>query len=509
MCADQPFVKKGFTEIVDSVLDLKSGQGGLSDAREGSVMRTLIEAFARELAVCYEQLDFVYRCAYLETATGAALDNVVALLGIQRRRAGNLEGTAVFRRNEPAADDIHIPAGTEVAGRDATRVFATIEPVTLAKGERLVTVAIRATEPGNEGDDASLATGVLTLMPRPIAGIEDVTNPSRLVLRQHEETDDELRERARIAVRGSNAGTVSAIEQAVRAVGISEVQVVESVGGIPGEIKVVVGDAEVPEALMQRVRDAVEEVRPAGVWTEAKAAQQVLVEITATLELKPGLSQADKDAIRSALEARLADHVAALRIGEPVRLTKIESVLANHDAVIAVHATAQGPVLAAYAIEDGNAVPMGFRYQLSSGDIQVGPFERVTLDRDRLPIRISFEADRLPVHIDLAVTIDARNVTDEQDGQRIEQQITETLKDLLSDKAGQVRKDASAELSYQELLTAIAKPLRFDDGLRARITLLHQRNGLVKELQTGEKDTLAEREEPILRTLTVTPAPAS
>ena len=84
MALERVYRKKDFAEVVDALLtDIGSGMGGriaLTDANEGSVVRTLAEAFARELAVCYEQLDVVYRNAYLETANGAALDKALELL---------------------------------------------------------------------------------------------------------------------------------------------------------------------------------------------------------------------------------------------------------------------------------------------------------------------------------------------------------------------------------------------------------------------------------------------
>src|SRR5690606_277531 len=115
MSAERPFLKKNFAGIVDDTLaSLRSGVGGrviLDDATEGSVLRTLVEAFSRELAVCYEQLEAVYLAGYLDTASGAALERVVELLGVARHQAGWLEGDVVFARQTPAPFDIDIPAG--------------------------------------------------------------------------------------------------------------------------------------------------------------------------------------------------------------------------------------------------------------------------------------------------------------------------------------------------------------------------------------------------------------
>jgi uncharacterized phage protein gp47/JayE len=98
-------------------------------------VRTLTEAFARELAVCYQQLRKVYQHGFLDTAEGVALDNVVALLGMNRQRAGHLEGLVTFRRPQPAAADIPVPSGTLVSGRGAP-VCVTVEDASWPRAGR-------------------------------------------------------------------------------------------------------------------------------------------------------------------------------------------------------------------------------------------------------------------------------------------------------------------------------------------------------------------------------------
>src|SRR5271166_65267 len=223
-----PFQKRGFAELAASMLrDAASGAGGrpaLTDATDGSVVMTLLETFARELAVAYEQLDVVYRYAYLDTAVGAALDNVVALIGLERLPAGYLVGLVEFSRAVATVADIDIPAGTQISGQGLP-LMQTTRDATLAAGMRVVQVDVQSSQPVADGK--GIAPGQLKVMTRPIAGIEQVTNPARMILRQTAETDDELRVRARRAVRGANTGTVGALEQAVRSAGVAQVKVLE------------------------------------------------------------------------------------------------------------------------------------------------------------------------------------------------------------------------------------------------------------------------------------------
>ena len=63
-------------------------QPELTDVQIGSVLRTLCETTALELGRIYALLETVYQAGFVDTATGDALDNVVALLGIERVRGG-------------------------------------------------------------------------------------------------------------------------------------------------------------------------------------------------------------------------------------------------------------------------------------------------------------------------------------------------------------------------------------------------------------------------------------
>ena len=54
-----------------------AGSTRLDELRPGSVVRTLVEALARELAEVYEQLGETYDSAFIETGTGRSLEVLV------------------------------------------------------------------------------------------------------------------------------------------------------------------------------------------------------------------------------------------------------------------------------------------------------------------------------------------------------------------------------------------------------------------------------------------------
>ena len=504
MPLDLPFVKKDFSAIVADLLeDVASGRGGrtaLTDANDGSVVRTLIEVFAREMAVCYGQLDIVYRNAYLDTASGAALDNVVALQALSRYRAGHLEGTVTFSSSLPAANDVHIPAGTLVAGRGVPQCATTAAAV-LAQGERLVSVGVLSLEPPMGGVQVVKA-GAISTLPRPIAGIDKVVNSNDLILRQRQETDEELRSRVRNLALSAHTGTVSALEQAVRSLGLSQVQVLEYPRDpllLRGQIHVVVGDPEVSAELMAQVAQQIEEVRPAGIAVSCGPATQVWVQVTATLILNADKPDRDKLRIQDKLNADLKAYFDQLGVGETVRQSKIRSLLTGDDAVVDCDLT-QGFsfILEPFVRKDGQLQSQASQYLRTSGDVQIGPRDRVGLLPQELPLHLSMEgpapALSLDVDLELAAGGDATGLKD-----KVTVAFGHVIDEALKSAGG---KDGSIAFDpFKEQVDAILKPAK---ATRLRISVVHESDGRVMELaMAGAMDSFSRRETPRLRNLNV------
>ena len=104
---------------------------GLTDFNPGSVTGTLIRAVAREMKLIYEQMDQAYRRAFIDQATGVALDNVVALLGVIRNPAIKATGYVTFFRKTETTRDVTIPIHTRVAD-ESGRTFVTTEACNIA-----------------------------------------------------------------------------------------------------------------------------------------------------------------------------------------------------------------------------------------------------------------------------------------------------------------------------------------------------------------------------------------
>ena len=187
----------------------------LTDRNPGSVVRTLAESFAREYAVLSRQLELVYQAAFLETAEGRDLDQVVALVGVERRGRTIASGEVVFSRSTPAPGRHLHPRGAHSSPPPRCRRSPSRRPRTArcARGR----CRSRSRCPRSSTGPAGVApAGSLTVIHRPILGVEAATNPQPIAFGGDSETDDALRRRASRALEASGRATPGAIIGALR-----------------------------------------------------------------------------------------------------------------------------------------------------------------------------------------------------------------------------------------------------------------------------------------------------
>lgn len=237
----------------------------LTDRNPGSIVRTLAESFAREYAVVSRQLELVYQSGFLGTATGRDLDQVVSLVGVTRWTRSVAAGEVVFARATPAPADIFVPAGTLVStGGPPAITVETTEAQTVRSGTLSATVPVRARVPGPAGVAPAAA---LTVINRPILGIDSVTNPQPLVFGGADETDVALRQRAGRALEAGGGATTDAILGALTSVeGIREqdVRIVEDPVASPGLLKISIA-SQLDDARSALAAALIEQQRPAGI----------------------------------------------------------------------------------------------------------------------------------------------------------------------------------------------------------------------------------------------------
>lgn len=315
---------------------VETGPVPITDLNIGSVARTLIETFAREIAVSYLHLEHIYRSAFLDTSEGAALDKVVALVGVSRQRPGQPMAKLRFTRQAGATGQITIPANTAVTDADGNR-FLLQHTVTMDPAE-----ASRDTEARGELASTPLVEeGTLTRLETLIAGIGSVTNPEPAYRLTAAETDEALRRRARVALQGSVRGTLPALEDGLRAVeGVKDVSVIEAPNGVPGEIKIDVAYSGDPAAVLPVLQRRVRELRPAGIRVHSigeAPRRRVRVQVHLTLA-GSGVPAADLNRLLRDAKSRLDGYLDSLPpgaagSGTPVRQAKMMTALLADDRI--------------------------------------------------------------------------------------------------------------------------------------------------------------------------------
>ena len=143
----------------------------------------------------------------------------------------------------------------------------TTEDQTLRSGTLSAAIPVRA---GAQGPTGVAGAGTLTVLNRPILGVDEVTNPQALTFGGADETDASLRSRAGRALEGSGGATTDAILGALTSVqGIREqdVRISEDPVASPGLLKITVA-SQLDTTHTALAASLIEQQRPAGIRVE-------------------------------------------------------------------------------------------------------------------------------------------------------------------------------------------------------------------------------------------------
>lgn len=395
---------KGTLPADDSVFYVdyfrRTSQSPLTDINVGSVTRTLSEAVGREIATVYQQINQAYLAGFVDTARGKSLELVVAILGIERKTKDYAIGQATFFRDPAVAGAITIPEGTLLATAKGEATFETTQMRTLQQGQVRIDAPIRAGEQF-KGDAGKVAAGAITLMVQPIAGIARVTNFDATFLGAEDESDDELRIRAKAILRSLGKGTLAALsrvifEERARLLEIWDPNGLATKQSEPGKVLLLV---ETEPERFPSLRAVVEQTRAAGVQTTL-VARYIFFKPRLVVAIKPGLTAAGKVKLVQEIIDSLQAYVDQLSSGDPadgkellaavtalkeVKSAKIADVIAWYSdvgeaaAASLVEAIVQG--IAAVPAGDANALRAAITAAVTDTQPALLPSSQRILDR--------------------------------------------------------------------------------------------------------------------------------
>ena len=308
----------------------RESRSPLSDLNIGSVTRTLAEAVGREITTVYQQIRLAHLAGFIDTAAGKSLDLVVSILGVERKTGELAEGLVSFFRDPAVQGNVHVPQGTRLTTAKGEVGFETTQPRMLQQGQARIDAPVRA------GSDFAAGAGLvdagaISIMASPLAGIARVSNLEPTVKAAEDESDEELRLRARSQLRSLGKATLAALDRVIReGRGLPlewwDPSMPPGKRSDPGTVTLLV-EAE-PERL-PGLQAAVQQTRAAGVVATV-IARHVYCKPYVTAEIPAGLTAAGKKKIQHEMIAALQGYIDGLGSGEPAEgpqmLTALESV---------------------------------------------------------------------------------------------------------------------------------------------------------------------------------------
>jgi uncharacterized phage protein gp47/JayE len=256
------------------------------------------------------------------------LDELAKRNGVFRDPGSFATGTVTFTTSSDSAT-IHegTVVGTQPDGDGDYLAFETTETVTPAEGETTVDAEIRAL---NRGTAYNVGSGAITFVPSPppgLTGDPPVTNAQATTGGEDEETNAELRERAKnFLVATSGGGTKGGLEGALVSefAGLDDGDVIvdEFPNADPIYADVIVdGGPSDADAV-----DAIDRYRPVGITHNLVRPTSVTVDVTADVT--------GTDVDTTEVETAVNDHLASLGIGEDLVRDQIVATIMTADADI-------------------------------------------------------------------------------------------------------------------------------------------------------------------------------
>lgn len=206
---DEISISNLVSQMINYCLDKKEvGETQITDFNEGSEIRNLLEMFAVGIYALLEEQHEATRIAFISTSEGIWLDKIGELpfINLPRLTGNEAEGIVRFSIEEPAEEDIIIPAETFIATEEDID-FITSNDCTIYAGETYNTVHATCLIEGEEGN---VDAGAITIINDSDIDTDtvSVTNDENFINGYSNEDDELYRTRLLENVQADGFGTV-------------------------------------------------------------------------------------------------------------------------------------------------------------------------------------------------------------------------------------------------------------------------------------------------------------
>lgn len=246
------------------------------DKREGSIAYDATAAVAYHLAATYFQLENFIDLVMPDTSAGDFLSRMVEAYGLTRKTATKAVREGIF--------DKELSAGTRFStSGDVVLIYAVSDLISSEDGT--YTYELVCETAGKSGNECSGA-----LLPvEYINGLGKAELGGIVTAGTDEEDDESLRERllAKVQLPSTSGNANDYYNWAMACSGIGAAKIFPLANG-PGTVKVVVASEEktaADEALVKKVADYIETMRPIGATVTVTSARELTVSVTAKVKL--------------------------------------------------------------------------------------------------------------------------------------------------------------------------------------------------------------------------------
>lgn len=234
------FERQSKEQILDKMIKWsRAVSPKLTDFRRGSVIRTFYEAVAGVIEGLY---DSVFR-----SIKQLIESNLYAVIGFDKIQAVPSSGVVTFSKEEPATDNILIPAGTEIVAEPniyrPPLVFYTVEDATIPVSYTSVDVEVVCAETGSI--TCVEANTIVSFASKPF-GVDSVTNNLAFTNGEDDETSEDQKLRFQDYMESTTRGTLQAIEY-----GAKQAYLVDDKGNITEQVLQVIALEDLVNKLSQ------------------------------------------------------------------------------------------------------------------------------------------------------------------------------------------------------------------------------------------------------------------
>jgi len=309
------FIKKTLTDIIsDKQTKAQEIFGVNADLTPSSPIEQFLECCAIEEAILWDVLEDVYYAGYVDTASGASLDQIATLVGIERIPAAYASGIVRFTGISGA----NIPQFSRVSTPDAI-AFKTLLGVNIPAGLS-VDIGSMAEEVGEAGNVEASAINSLV---QPIAGVVSVTNPNPFTQGKDLEIDADLRYRVKGALARASVATLSGI--------VANVRTIDGVYGVYAEEDLVAHTATlvVDGGNDLAITNMIAETRPAGIQVFLTRPVNLNIYINADIVQDGSITS-------TSIVETIADYINGLDVGQDVSFATLIHLIMNMDGMLDV-----------------------------------------------------------------------------------------------------------------------------------------------------------------------------